>query len=181
MNRSPMNRSAMKRGAIAVAVALAPIVGFVACESKPTSIQPDRTCPSVVASNCGEAPRHSGHTTHHACIGYRDDAYRTLLHAVEAADSRCTTIADCAPLPIPTNCGLWGTCVPKYVSKSETHAFEAVEDIRAGACASWKKTGCDDYVDDSPACSFSSTLICAKGTCSVDVTMIAPSSSWSAP
>jgi hypothetical protein len=168
----------MKRPAIAVLVAFAPVGVFVACETKPTSIQPDRTCPSVVASNCGEAPRHSGHTTHHACTGFRDEARRTLLDAVEAADSRCSTLADCAPLPIPTICGLWGTCVPKYVSKSERHTFDVIEDIRAGACASWAKTGCDDYVDDPSACSYSSRPICAKGTCSVELTTIAsPSSS----
>lgn len=166
------------RPMIVVVAAVAPIVVFVACETKPTSIQRDPTCPSVGASAVAERPRHSGHTTHHVCTSVRADANRALLRAVEAADSRCATIEDCQRLPIPPNCGLWGTCVPKLVSKSERRAFEAIDELRVGACASWTKIGCDDYVDDEPACSYSSTPVCAKGTCSVEVKAL-PSASGS--
>lgn len=168
------------RPTIAVFLAMAPIAGFVACETKPPTIQRDRECPSVASASVGVGPAHPGkHTTHHVCAGLRDDANRTLGSAVEAANSRCSTVDDCVPLPVPSDCGLaWGTCVPKLVSRSERHAFEVIDDLRAHACASWTKIGCNDYVDDPPACSISATPICAKGTCSVEVTYPSASSSW---
>ena len=169
----------MKRAMVVVVTALAPVVAFVACKNEPT-IQRDGTCPSVGAPTGVEPGHHDGHTTHHACTAFRDEANRALRDAVEAADSHCSKLADCVPLPIPSDCGLWGTCVPKYVSKSERRSFDVIAQIRAGACASWTKTGCDDYVDDPPACSYSSTPVCAKGTCSVEV-MAVPSASSSGP